>query len=141
MCSQSTIVAGAKVALSQSFRILVVEDHLDSAKALSLTLERQEYSVETTRNGTEALVVAARFRPHVALLDIGLPGLDGFYVARQLRRADPDLLLVAVTSRSSPEDRRLSREAGCDHHLVKPLDFEILNQVLDDWKQRHIGKG
>jgi two-component system CheB/CheR fusion protein len=92
--------------------------------------------VETTRNGTEALVVAVQFRPHAVLIDVGLPGLDGLYVARQLRSAYAErLLIIAATGRSSPEDRRMSREAGCDYHLVKPLDFQVVHRLLDDWKQ------
>jgi two-component system CheB/CheR fusion protein len=113
---------------------LVVEDNLDSAKALAITLTRNEHEVETTRNGTEALVVAAQFQPHIVLIDIGLPGLDGFYVARQLRNSHRDLLIIAATGRSSPEDQRMSREAGCDYHLVKPLDFHVVNRILDDWR-------
>ena len=119
---------------NKSCRVLVVEDNLDSAKALAITLTRDDHEVETTRNGTEALVVAAQFQPHIVLIDIGLPGVDGLYVARQLRRAHRELLIIAATGRSSPEDRRLSREAGCDYHLVKPLDFQVVTRILNDWK-------
>ena len=92
-------------ARNKSCRVLVVEDNLDSAKALAITLTRDDHEVETTRNGTEALVVAAQFQPHIVLIDIGLPGVDGLYVARQLRRAHRELLIIAATGRSSPEYR------------------------------------
>lgn len=118
----------------ENCRVLIVEDNTDAANVLALALQRQSHDVQTTRNGTEALTVAASYRPHVVLIDIGLPGLDGLYVARQLRSANSDLLLIAATGRSTQEDVERSREAGCDHHLVKPLDFGVVSELLNDWK-------
>lgn len=115
-------------------RVLIVEDNADAAKALASTLERESHEVETTRNGTEALTVAANYRPHVVLIDIGLPGLDGLHVAKQLRNTDPALLIIAATGRSAPEDEQRSRDAGCDHHLVKPLDFAAVHGIVSAWK-------
>jgi CheY-like chemotaxis protein len=94
-------------------RILIVEDHTDSAKVLALTLEQREHDVKTAHNGTEALAVAAHYRPHVAIIDVSLPGLDGYYVAREVRKAHPDMLLVTATGRSDPDDVERSRDAGC----------------------------
>jgi DNA-binding response OmpR family regulator len=132
------MTASPELAVSPSTccRVLVVEDNMDAAQALALSLADHRHDVETTRNGTEALVVASRFRPHVVLIDVGLPGLDGLYVARQLRSAFASrLLIIATTGRSSPQDRQLSLDAGCDFHLVKPLDFQTVHGILDDWKQ------
>ena len=120
----------------KSCRILVVEDNADVARALTISLERSLHDVQSARNGTEGLVVAAQFRPHVVIIDIGLPGLDGHYVARQLRNTQPHLLIIAATGRGTPEDHTRSREAGIDHHLVKPLDFQLVHQLLDDWHRQ-----
>jgi DNA-binding response OmpR family regulator len=113
-------------------RVLIVEDNPDVANMLSVALARGGYDVQTTRNGTEAIVVAASYKPHVMLVDIGLPGVDGLYVVREIRKTDRELLIIATTGRSTPEDIERSREAGCDHHLVKPIDLEALVAIVDD---------
>jgi CheY-like chemotaxis protein len=87
--------------------------------------------IETVRNGTEAITVAKTFKPQIALIDIGLPGLDGYYVARELRKMIRNILIVAVTGRNAPEDFKRSQEAGCDHHLVKPVNIEHLILLLE----------
>ena len=117
-------------------RVLIVEDNVDAAKALAIALEYDGHVVETTRNGTEALVVAAEYHPHIVLIDIGLPGLDGFQVTKQLRQSLRQVLIVAVTGRSSPDDVQRSRDAGCDHHLVKPIDVKTIGDILCRWKDR-----
>ena len=117
---------------SAAKKALVVEDNADSAAVLSKFLTTLGYAVEITRNGTEALTVAASFAPDVVLIDIGLPGLDGWQVARALRTAcGAKVLLIAVTGRSAEKDLLQSREAGFDHHLTKPLDYDVLKSVLD----------
>ena len=118
-------------------RVLIVEDDADSARALAIFVQRAGHEVETTRNGTEALAVAASYKPHIVLVDIGLPGLDGLYVVRELRKTDRDLLIVATTGRSGPEEVRSGREACCDHHLLKPIDLTALAVILDQWKARN----
>jgi CheY-like chemotaxis protein len=111
---------------------LVVEDNADSAAVLSRFLTTLGYAVEIARNGTEALAVAASFTPDVVFIDIGLPGLDGWQVARALRSANgATVRLIAVTGRSSENDLLQSRAAGFDHHLIKPLDYDALKSMLD----------
>jgi two-component system CheB/CheR fusion protein len=117
-------------------RVLIVEDNLDACKMLALVLKGQGHDVQTARNGTEALTVAADYLPHVVLIDIGLPGLDGHYVTRELRKRHRDVFIVATTGRNSPEDFQRSRDAGCDHHLVKPLNLAEVFNLLADWKSR-----
>jgi DNA-binding response OmpR family regulator len=112
-------------------KVLVVEDCFDAARIARVLLERAGHTVETVRNGTEALVVATSFSPDVVLLDLGLPGVDGFQVARRLKAAHSQLLIVAVTGRTLPEDVTASREAGIDYHFSKPLNFEALTDVFE----------
>ena len=123
--------------MTQDCRVLIVEDNIDASNALALALTRSGYLVETTRNGTEALMTANIFHPHMVIIDIGLPGLDGLYVARQLRRAMPRLLLISATGRSSPDVLEQSHQAGCDHHLRKPLEFSEVTNVLEEWAALH----
>jgi DNA-binding response OmpR family regulator len=115
-------------------RVLVVEDDTESAKFLARAMQSHAHDVQTARNGTEALVVANSFRPHAIFIDLGLPGLDGIHVATQLRKLDRQMLLVATTGRSAPEDRARSIAAGFDHHLVKPLHLDAILDLLVQWK-------
>jgi PAS domain S-box-containing protein len=117
-------------------RILVVDDNADSAESLAMMLRLLGHEVHTAHDGPTAVLAAATIAPDVVLLDIGLPGMDGYEVARQLR-ALPQVrgaVLVAQTGWGQEEDRRKSREAGFDHHLVKPVDPAALREVLD----RHV---
>ncbi len=103
-------------------RILVVDDHRDSADSLSTLLSVMGHDVRTAYDGYEAIELAAQYRPEVVLLDIGLPGKNGYDVARELRNAHgSQLVLIAVSGYGQDEDRRRGREAGFDHHLVKPV--------------------
>ncbi|MEX2169062.1 MAG: response regulator [Pirellulales bacterium] len=115
-------------------RVLIVEDNPDMADLLALALQRHGHDIQTARNGTEALTVAATYRPHVVLIDIGLPGLDGHYVTEEIRKSRSEVLIIATTGRSAPEDFQRSRDAGCDHHLVKPLNIAEIIALLQDWK-------
>jgi DNA-binding response OmpR family regulator len=117
-------------------RVLIVEDNADATKILELALQNQGHDVQSVRNGTEALTIAAVYRPHVILIDIGLPGLDGLHVTRELRKVHGDILIIATTGRDAPEDFQRSRDAGCDHHLVKPLNIAEVVAYLKDWKSR-----
>jgi CheY-like chemotaxis protein len=113
-------------------RVLVVDDNVDAAESLATVLRMWDYEVWTAFDGPEALQAAASCRPDVILLDIGLPGLDGYEVARRLR-ANPTAgrpLVAALTGYGQEEDRRRSREAGFDLHLVKPVDPDELLRLL-----------
>jgi signal transduction histidine kinase len=113
-------------------RVLVVDDNRDAAATLARLLRLMGHQVETAHHGHLALEVATRFGPDVVLLDIGLPGLDGFTVCRRLRQhaVTSRARIIAVTGYTQEEDRRRSREAGFDAHLVKPVDLEALEGLL-----------
>ncbi len=120
------------ISTTRRLRILVVDDNVDAAEMLSYLLERGGNETRIAHSGPAALALAAELRPQIVLLDIGLPGLDGYEVARRLR-ADASLdqpLLVAVTGWGAEEDRRKAREAGFDEHLVKPVDHARLAQLI-----------
>jgi PAS domain S-box-containing protein len=113
-------------------RVLVVDDNLDSVESLGLLLDMMGYEVRTASDGVEALEVAAAFRPEVVLLDLGLPRLSGYEVAERLRELDgcAGAFVVALTGWGQEQDRRRSREAGFDRHLVKPVDPDALDLLL-----------
>jgi CheY-like chemotaxis protein len=113
-------------------RILVVDDNVDSAESLSELLRCLGADVLTAHDGPAALECVRTHKPSAAVLDIGMPGMDGYEVARRVR-AGPDgaaLTLIALTGWGNEEDRRRSREAGIDHHLVKPVDLGVLESLL-----------
>ncbi|HVK10167.1 MAG TPA: response regulator, partial [Gemmataceae bacterium] len=113
-------------------RVLVVDDNADAAETLAWLLRVAGHDVLTAYEGRSAVDLAPAFRPEVVLLDIGLPGIDGYEVAARLRR-QPELreaLLVAVTGYGQDEDRRRAREAGFDEHLIKPIDPAALPALL-----------
>jgi CheY-like chemotaxis protein len=113
-------------------RVLVVDDNRDSADTLAALLEAWGHEVQTCYDGPSVLAAVARFRPNVVLLDIGLPKMNGYEVAAQLRNSGEgrSLILVAFTGYGQEEDRRRVREAGFDHHLVKPLEPAELEKIL-----------
>ena len=114
-------------------RILVVEDHRDAADSLRLLLEYCGHEVAVAYTGPDGVRAAEQDRPDVVLCDIGLPGLDGYGVARRLRGnpATAGARLIAVTAYGRDEDRRRSYEAGFEQHLVKPVDPDTLWRVLE----------
>jgi signal transduction histidine kinase/DNA-binding response OmpR family regulator len=115
-------------------RVLVVDDNRDAADSLSMLLALQGHTPEVAYSGDEAIQRAENFRPEVALLDIGLPGMSGYELAQRLR-AMPQLAgirLVAITGYGQPEDYQRTREAGFDEHLVKPIDHRALQRSLGD---------
>jgi two-component system CheB/CheR fusion protein len=109
-----------------------VDDNVDAAESIALVLRIIGHEVRTAYQGPAALEAARAFRPEVVLLDIGMPGIDGYEVARRLRQepALEKVLLVALTGYGQEEDRRRSREAAIDHHLVKPVGPEELRALL-----------
>jgi signal transduction histidine kinase len=120
-----------KPALSRPRRVLVVEDQPDAREVLRLALEMAGHQVFEAADGPHGIEAASRHQPDVALVDIGLPGCDGYEVARQVRQmADGrSIFLVAMTGYGQPEDRRRSEAAGFDVHLVKPINPERLNDA------------
>ncbi len=115
-----------------ALRVLLVDDNVDGAESLARLLRLDGHDVRLAHDGPSALAVAAELRPDVVVLDLGLPRMDGFEVARCLRDR-PDTrgaMLVAVTGYGRDEDRIRSREAGLDHHLVKPVDLLVLRRLL-----------
>jgi PAS domain S-box-containing protein len=112
--------------------ILVVDDNADSARGLARLLKLLGHDVRTAHDGREAIMVAETYRPDVVLLDIGLPGMDGYEVARQIRKneACKDSVIVGVSGYGQEDDRRRGREAGFNYHLVKPIDHDALLTLL-----------
>jgi CheY-like chemotaxis protein/two-component sensor histidine kinase len=122
----------------EGLRVLVVDDSVDSARSLGTLLELLGHDVVVAHGGAQALKIVATRPPQVAVLDIGMPGMDGYELARRLRERFPthELLLVAVTGWGKYEDRRRAREAGFDHHLVKPAKPSELQQAIVEFRQR-----
>jgi CheY-like chemotaxis protein len=117
---------------SPRLRILIVDENVDAARILGVLCEDMGHECAFAYDGVAALEAARRLQPDVILLDLGLPRMDGFEVARQLR-ADPafrEVLIIAVTGFASEEDRKRSREVGIDHHLVKPADPAFIESLL-----------
>ena len=113
-------------------RILVVDDTRDGADSLGMMLQMLGAETSVVYDGHAALREIASFRPHIVLLDLGMPQMSGHDVARAIRGDDQfaDVLLIALTGWSEEEDRRRTADAGFDHHLVKPLELETLQTVV-----------
>lgn len=117
---------------SSNYRILVVDDLRDSAISLSMLLKIMGHTTKTAHDGLEAVKVAEAFQPDVALLDIGLPKLNGYEVCRRIRQQPwgENMVLIALTGWGQDEDKRLSKEAGFNFHMVKPVDPAALEKLL-----------
>jgi signal transduction histidine kinase/ActR/RegA family two-component response regulator len=116
-------------------RILVIEDQADARRALQRLLQLWGHEVEAAEDGVIGLERALQFKPEIALIDVGLPGIDGYELARRLRAAEANLKgirLIALTGYGQPEDRERAYEAGFDLHIVKPVDREQLTQAIND---------
>ena len=113
-------------------RVLIIEDNHDAAESLRQVLELLGCSVIVSYTGPDGIQAAKRFGPDVVICDIGLPGLDGYQVAQQLRHQAglEKILLIAVTGYGQEEDRRQAQQAGFDHHLVKPVDPHFLQKLI-----------
>ncbi|MNT38337.1 Response regulator MprA [compost metagenome] len=112
----------------QAQRILLVDDNRDAADSLAMLLEMCGHDVTIAYDGAEALHVAPRCRPHIALIDLAMPGMDGFEVVRAMRgvAGTDQTRYVALTGFGQPADRQQSERAGFDAHLVKPVELETL---------------
>jgi signal transduction histidine kinase/CheY-like chemotaxis protein len=124
-------------------RVLVTEDNEDLAESFATTLALDGHRVRIASDGHSALHALPVFDPDVVLLDVGLPDMNGYEVARQIRRHSPrtDLTIITLSGYGQPEDRRQSKAAGCDAHLVKPVDPDVLRDLLRNngaatWHQR-----
>lgn len=117
---------------SQKFRILVVDDLRDAADSMAMMLQLMGHETRTAYDGLEALQTAATFQPHIVLLDIGLPKMNGYETASRIRNETwgGNVALVALTGWGQEDDKRRSLEAGFDHHLTKPVDIPALRNLL-----------
>ena len=114
-------------------RVLVVDDHLDSARSFAVMVEGiiHHHKVEFAINGYVALDLARRHRPEIVFLDLIMPGMSGFEVARRLKKEFGDAMrIIAVTAHGTEKDRERSAKAGCELHLVKPVPSEVIKGLL-----------
>jgi two-component system, chemotaxis family, CheB/CheR fusion protein len=123
---------------SSKFRVLVVDDNVDSAEAIGKLLQLKGHDVRCAFDGASALIIAQQFGPHLILLDISLPDMDGYEVLRRLREQSrvSQPVVAAVTGFGQPEDRLRSQEAGFDHHLVKPFGPDVLMALIESLQQK-----
>ena len=113
-------------------RVLIIEDYEDTARMLTALVKSRGYEVRAEYTGPDGLRAAEDYHPEVILSDIGLPGIDGYTIARELRKRPEftETLMVAVTGYNQESDRRQAVEAGFDYHLPKPLDVSQLFEIL-----------
>jgi CheY-like chemotaxis protein len=116
----------------RSRRVLVVDDNTDAAESLATLLELSGHATRVATNGDEAVRMAHEFHPEIVFLDIGMPGKDGYEVARELRTSPHtrEAVLVALTGWGAKDDRVRTRRAGFDHHLTKPAGLEAVDKLL-----------
>ncbi len=114
-------------------RILVVDDNRDAADGMAMLLDISGHITMTAYDGVEAIAAVEQFQPELVLLDIGLPHMDGYAVAKHLRQQTwgRDIVLAALTGYGDDDDRRRSQEAGFDYHFVKPMEISILNELIE----------
>ena len=116
-----------------SRRVLVVDDNRESVETLSMLLQLKGHDARIAEDGDEAIAIADSYRPHVVVLDLSLPGRDGYDIARELRARSygAGLILVALTGWSGNDVREKAAAAGFDFHLLKPVDWPNLEHVLN----------
>lgn len=121
--------------MSKPRRVLLVDDNIDAAESLAQLLELSGHEVRTAGDGSNAMKLAQEFLPEVVFCDLGLPGMSGYDVARELRSlpAGRDIVLAALTGYGQPSDREKTARAGFDAHLVKPVDPSVIESFLDDY--------
>jgi CheY-like chemotaxis protein len=114
-------------------RVLVIEDNRDARETFRMMLELAGHEVLEAEEGQQGLELLRAVRPDIAVIDVGLPGLDGYEVARRFRAepASDSVVLVALTGYGTPEARERSQQAGFDHHLIKPVNPELLRELMN----------
>jgi CheY-like chemotaxis protein len=117
-----------------SLRVLIVDDNRDAAQTLARLLKLSGHTTEVAFDGPNALQLASQGRPQLALLDIGLPVMDGYELAVRLKQAHPGLYIAAISGYGQAADRQRAKEAGFDQHFVKPVKLESLLQMLEERK-------
>jgi CheY-like chemotaxis protein len=117
---------------ARPLRVLIADDNRDAADSLAEILRMDAHEVVVAYDGIAAVTVFAEFRPDVAMLDIGMPQLNGHQVAQRIRSADPErrVTLIAVSGWGQGKDKETSQQAGFDHHLTKPVDFSQVDTLL-----------
>jgi CheY-like chemotaxis protein len=115
---------------SQIRRILVVDDNVDAAESLEALLRLYGHDVRTAFDGKSGLKIAEEFQPDLCLLDIGLPGMNGFELASRLRPLRPETLLISISGWGQDEDKRRSRDAGFNYHFTKPVDIQTIIDLI-----------
>jgi CheY-like chemotaxis protein len=126
---------------ARKLRVLFVDDNVDMTEMLTVGLEAHGHDIAAANDGLEALELARRFSPDVAFVDIGLPTIDGYEVARRMRLLQSSIVLIAMSGYGQAEDRARSREAGFDDHLVKPVELERIERVLANIAQAFASGG
>lgn len=128
----AAVATGARTKTPTPRRVLVIEDNVDAANTLRDALELDEHEVAVAYDGSEGVEKARECKPEIVLCDIGLPGMDGYAVARALRADDllKGAFLVALSGYAQPEDVQRASEAGFDRHIAKPPNFETLEQIF-----------
>ena len=121
----------------EALRILIVDDHEDTAEMLSMLLSGKGHETYVALDGTAALAAAATFQPHIGLLDLSLPGMSGYELALRLREMPglSRIRLVAVTGHGSDAHRARARAAGFDEHMLKPVNLQAVDAVLASVRQ------
>ena len=135
---QTTVSSAERAQSTQAWRVLVVDDNIDSADSITSLLEASGHDVKVAYSAEKALEMAAEYQPEIMLLDIGLPEMDGYEVAKRLRQnlQLKDLRLIALTGYGQDSDRQRSREAGFDAHVIKPVDLQTLSELLASLMKR-----
>ncbi|HZQ71727.1 MAG TPA: response regulator, partial [Burkholderiales bacterium] len=123
-------------------RVLVVDDNADAAETIAVFLRMEGHEVKSVGDGYEAIASAQVFAPHVIILDIGLPGMDGYQVARRLREApqSDEAMYIALTGYGQKEDMAQAAAAGFHHHFVKPTDPRAIQQAIAQFFEERPGK-
>jgi CheY-like chemotaxis protein len=114
-------------------QVVVVDDNRDGADMLHRLFEADGFTVLTAYDGLEAVEAVSKSQPDIVVMDIGMPGMDGYEAVRRIRQqpGGKDILMIALTGWGQEETKRLAQEAGFDHHMVKPVDFDVLKEFLD----------